>query len=399
MPHRPLPTSATLTALAAATLLLLTTPATAAATWQITPTPNPSNGVNRFNGLTARTPTDAWAVGSFTGPDGDEDGQQMLTARWNGTQWQQVPAPAVLRQDEVLNAAAATAANDAWAVGVTRNLNAAARSPLATHWNGTTWTIVAIPNTTGSAKSMLNGVAALTPTNAWAVGRGKDAHALIEHWDGTTWTITPTPTPTPPPGWTFTGATLNAVTARTSTDIWAVGSFTSLQNTTSRTRTLALHYNGTTWQITPTPTTAIDTDLTATTALAANDVWTVGTASTINGTTPPDPLVIQHWNGTAWTTVAHPAVTGGRLKGIAARSSGDIWAVGDFFDNTTTTPTGGTLTLHWDGTAWTKVASPNGSSGSSLLNAASATPSDVWAVGFDVLGSNTYRTLALRNTP
>jgi hypothetical protein len=369
----------------------------------VVPAPNPSAASDRLNGVAARTGTDAWAVGSFTGPDADADGQQMLTARWDGTQWQKVPAPAVLHQDETLNAVSASSADEAWAVGVTRVVSAAARSPLAIHWNGAAWTIVPVPNTTGSAKSMFNGVATFGPGNAWAVGRGKDAHALVEHWDGASWTVAPVPTPAVPPGWTFVSATLTGISARSATDIWAVGSATANKGVSTQTRTLALHYDGTSWKITPTPTDAavtINTVLNGVTAVAANDVWSVGKASTINGTTVPNALVIQHWNGTAWSSVTTPAFQGG-LTGVAARSATDVWAVGSFFDNSGTTPAGGTLTMHWNGSAWSKVDSPNGASGASILSGASATPGggDVWAAGFDVLGASTYRTLVLRNTP
>jgi hypothetical protein len=138
----------------------------------------------------------------------------MLTARWDGGQWRQVPAPAVLHQDETLNAVSAGSADEAWAVGTTRVVSAASRSPLAIHWNGTAWTIVATPNTSGSSKSMFTGVATLGPDDAWAVGRGKDAHALVEHWNGTTWSSVAAPA---------LQGELAGVTARSATDVWAVG--------------------------------------------------------------------------------------------------------------------------------------------------------------------------------
>jgi hypothetical protein len=90
--------------------------------------------------------------------------------------------------------------------------------------------------------------------------------------------------------------------------------------------------------------------------------------------------------------VATPA-SGGGLTGVAARSATDVWAVGSITDPAGTTgATGATTTLHWDGTAWSRVANP---SGDSILRAVSATPGggDLWAVG---VGNGT---LILRNTP
>ncbi|MBO2450198.1 hypothetical protein J4573_24055 [Actinomadura barringtoniae] len=373
--------------------------ALAGLTWTVVPSPNPSASSNRLNAVSARTATDAWVVGSFTGPDADADGQQMLTARWNGAQWQQVTTPAVLHQDEVLNSVSASGANDAWAVGVTRVVSAAARSPLAIHWNGTAWSIVPVPNSGGSSKSMFNGVATLDAGNAWAVGRGKDARALVEHWDGTAWSVVPVPAPSVPAGSTLASVTLSGVSARSATDIWAVGSFSAVMSTNVLTKSLAMHFDGTSWTVVPTPSNASSTVATAlngVTAVAANDVWSVGQLSTSNGTTLPNTMVIQHWNGTAWSSVTTPALQGG-LTGVAARSAGDVWAVGSATDTSGNVPVSKTLTLHWDGSTWTRAASPNGSSGESLVNGVSATPGggDVWAAGFDISG----RTLLLRNSP
>lgn len=199
---------------------------------------------------------------------------------------------------------------------------------------------------------MFNGVAMLGPDNAWAVGRGKDAHALVEHWNGTAWTVAAVPAPSVPSGWTFASATLTGVSARSATDIWAVGSVTANRSGSTQTRPLALHYDGTSWAGTPTP---------------ANATVTVSTV----------------------------------LNAVTAVAANDVWSVGDISDTTGQTPVGGTLTMHWNGSVWSRVAGPNGASGSSLLTGVSASPGggDVQAAGFDVLGPSACRTLVLRDTP
>jgi hypothetical protein len=65
---------------------------------------------------------------------------------------------------------------------------------------------------------------------------------------------------------------------------------------------------------------------------------------------------------------------------IVANSPTDVWAVG--YDTPSGASSAQTLTLNWNGTAWTTVASPDNGS-SSELNAVSALPgsSTVWAVG------------------
>ncbi len=66
------------------------------------------------------------------------------------------------------------------------------------------------------------------------------------------------------------------------------------------------------------------------------------------------------------------------LQAVSAVSANDVWAVGTYSDQSS----GGysTLSMHWDGSAWSVVNSPN--EGSSMLFGASAvSASDVWAVG------------------
>jgi hypothetical protein len=118
----------------------------------------------------------------------------MVAEHWNGSAWSQVPTPNVVRFDEKLNAVSAAAANDVWAVGSTNRTAFAHTDPLAAHWDGTRWTIVPTPTTTGGSKSILFGVANLGGGNAWAVGRSAANRALVEHWNGSAWTIIRPPT-------------------------------------------------------------------------------------------------------------------------------------------------------------------------------------------------------------
>ena len=59
----------------------------------------------------------------------------------------------------------------------------------------------------------------------------------------------PSPNPSYP-----AGANLNAITAISASDIWAVGSF---YNTSSTISAFALHYNGSSWSVTVLPQPAV----------------------------------------------------------------------------------------------------------------------------------------------
>ena len=51
-----------------------------------------------------------------------------------------------------------------------------------------------------------------------------------------------------------------------------------------------------------------------------------------------------------------------------------------------------TLTEHWNGTAWSVVASPNlGTSDNVLYGVAAVAANDVWAVGYYQIGGTTRR--------
>jgi hypothetical protein len=367
------------------------TAASAAPGWTVVPTVDPSAGTNVLNGVAVRSSSDAWAVGQFTAPDQDDDGLNMLTERWNGSRWTQVGAPAVLHQDESLLAVSASSATDAWAVGFTKTVGAAGRFPLAVHWNGSAWAIVPTPTLTGGSKSTLNGVAALSPTNAWAVGRGRNAAALAEHWNGTAWSVVQVPTPAG-----AASSQLSGISALSANDIWAVGSVTSVVGTSVQTRTLTEHWNGTAWSIVPSRNATTSNLLTGVAAVAGTNVWAVGYTITTDGTNQPDKTLIEHWNGSAWSVVPSPSpAANDTLSGVAARSAGDVWAVGTRQDRSGAIPIDRTLTEHWNGTTWSVAASPNVGANDNLLNGVSATSGDIWAVGSsDVFG----HTLALRET-
>jgi hypothetical protein len=56
-------------------------------------------------------------------------------------------------------------------------------------------------------------------------------------------------------------------------------------------------------------------------------------------------MLIERRNGKAWKQLASPSPAGGQLLGVAATSSRNAWAVG--------TADGKILIEHWNGTAWT----------------------------------------------
>jgi hypothetical protein len=84
--------------------------------------------------------------------------------------WSQVASPNSGGSDNTLGGVAATSPTDAWAVGnFAPNSKTGFALTLAEHWDGVSWKIVLTPNV-GSLSNNLFAVAALAPNDAWAVG-------------------------------------------------------------------------------------------------------------------------------------------------------------------------------------------------------------------------------------
>src|SRR5438309_2124418 len=108
--------------------------------------------------------------------------------------WSVISSPNVAPYNNAFSGVAAISANDAWAVGSDRDLGGPYRT-LVEHWDGGAWSVIPSPNV-GTVGSQLNGVAATSSNDAWAVGQysnGTVARTLAEHWDGGAWSVIPSP--------------------------------------------------------------------------------------------------------------------------------------------------------------------------------------------------------------
>jgi hypothetical protein len=206
------------------------------------------------------------------------------------------------------------------------------------------------------------------------VGANDGFHSTVTmNWDGTAWTIVPSPNG----GMFGDDNVLTSVTAISPNDMWSVGYIYPKGGTPV---TLTIHWNGSQWSLVPSPNPGnYSRDLDGVAALASNDVWAVGSYSPDSGTTYL-PLFL-HWNGTQWLHVqAQEFPDYSVLRDVHAIAPNDIWAVGT--NATCNFCPFDTLTMHWDGTAWTRVPSPNGNRDFSRLYGVTATsPGDIWAVG------------------
>ena len=373
--------------LAAALLgLAVAAPAAPAAVSTVT-TPNPGTS-DTIGGLTAFAPDDVWAVGDSSSSSYSGCHGRTLTARSTGGAFTEIfETPVATSICATVNGVSGSSGSDIWAVGSANSQ----RDPHLRHYNGSIWTVspgATLPPPAAGARSLhstgLNAVADLSPTNVWAVGRALFAdssrHTLIEHLGPGGWSLVSGPA--------TTGSVLNGISALGAGDIWAVGS----QSSASGSSTLATHYNGTGWTTSTSPNNNVNNELKGVAAVAGNDVWAVGDSikSPIDGVSTSRTL-IEHFNGSGWTIVPSPNIGAGNnvLTGVAAHSANDVWAVGYDDDHSGSIPVRKTVWMHWDGTRWSVVASPNVGSGDNTLRGviAPAGTTDVWAWGSSADGT------------
>ena len=209
----------------------------------------------------------------------------------------------------------------------------------------------------------LNAVAAISKSNAWAVGFKNDnninfSRTLTLHWDGVRWTGIPSPNPGSPASCrdSNTGNELTSVAAVSASDVWAAGfSFTC---TNVDLEPMVIHWNGEQWKVVRTPALGGNgnSSLNGLVVLAADNIYAVGYQSASNGAVL---TLIEHWDGKKWTVVPSPnrSATGNLLSAVSANSPTDVWAVGVSVDEPTTSVQ--TLVEHFDGAKWKVVPSPN----------------------------------------
>ncbi len=174
---------------------------------------------------------------------------------------------------------------------------------------------------------------------------------------------------------------LLAVTSTTTGDAWAVGWYQAGTSTSPLPQTLIEHFDGTSWSVVPSPDqlnangVATSNELVAVSADSVTDVWAVGWYVDVNAYGyPVDQLLVEHYNGTAWSLAPataspfdapSPRASQNQFLGVAAASPTDVWAVGQYHSGSTAE----TLIEHFNGTAWTEVASPSPGTSANVLNA------------------------------
>jgi hypothetical protein len=124
-----------------------------------------------------------------------------------------------------------------------------------------------------------------------------------------------------------------------------------------------------------------DNELNGIAGRSPGDIWAVGAALPNANATKLQTLAL-HYNGTKWSHVSTPNVgaEANSLYGVAALPDGTAWATGIYTQ--ASGHTGRALTEHWDGSKWTVFPAANpGSTADMLYSATGLSDTDVWAAG------------------
>jgi anti-sigma factor RsiW len=275
-------------------------------------------------------------------------------------------APYKAGADDVLGAIQMSPPYEGWAVGG-YDVNAAqagAYSCLVVQYMNGQWIRLATPTNAelGVDDASLQSVAMISPDEGWAVGAagdfsvGNKNFGLILHYSGGKWTkysLIPK-------------AELWSVQMLTPTDGWAAGGGgwnSSGTGVPGPTASILLHYNGSHWTPVPVPNV---TGITSLDMVSANDGWATGTNT------------ILHYNGTQWSIFAE--LQG--VSGVSMDSATDGWAFGyvNFPYNHTSSDN---VVWHFTGSQWVRGTLPSTVDyNASILGMSMDSASDGWAVGY-----------------
>lgn len=237
----------------------------------------------------------------------------------------------------------------------------------------------------GPASATLSTVSVGSATDAWAVGvqyenQNTVVATLAEHWNGTSWSVSPTVNP-------GSGAVsgdglgssnvFDGVAEVSPTNVWAVG----YSNYYSP---LIEHFNGASWSqvASGSAPNSLDQTFNAVSAVSPSDLWAVGAQFDTN--VGGDDGLIEHFDGTRWSVVPNPETvfdSFGTEHVISPFTSVAAISATNVWAAGPDAGTGQAIFEHFDGSSWSLVPSPQTSSHMYLNALAASGPSDVWAVG------------------
>ena len=237
-------------------------------------------------------------------------------------------------------------------------------------WNGASWSIVASPDTSASQNNYLRGVSCVSSTSCKAVGNynnGTLEQTLVESWNGTTWSIVACAN--------MSGSSnyLDGISCTSSISCTAVGHY----NNSGVDQTLAETWNGISWSIVATPNASNSQNNYLDDVSCVSSGLCTAVGGYYNGTHHRNQTLVETWGLRSWSIETSPNTSSSQenyLGGISCTSPTSCTAVGAYDNGNGTFVR--TLVESWNATSWSIMASPNAfGPQNSFLSAVSCTSS------------------------
>jgi hypothetical protein len=266
--------------------------------------------------IAASSARNAWLLGLVPDPE-----PTFVTQRWSGTRWVPVPLPARLRNVigpwELYSGIYTTSPRNTWFFPVLPDRATPVQDAL--HWDGSAWTTSVV---TTSPDTVLD-AAVFSARDVWTFGEAGASFpdygpAVVRRWNGTTWHSAIVPLGTP--------VTVDPVAPA---DIWALGVSRATVHSVDQTM-IVMHWNGARWSSPRLPAfrpvrKGYPWVATAIWASGPRDAWVAETpaVSQQTGFSPPG-VILLHWDGSAWSTVARNRALRG-AAGLTPDGHGGFW--------------------------------------------------------------------------
>jgi hypothetical protein len=293
-------------------------------TWALKPVPHPAGvQISLLSGVSCATARFCVGVG-YTRATPHDPNTTALLDRWNGTSWtgQAVPSP----PEAILSAVSCPTQAYCLAVGQRLAGNGIV-APLAEAWNGTSWSMLAAPNRHAPNGSTFTGVDCVAANSCeveatFGYGEG-DQTVFAYAFNGTAWTFQKQR------NHSFLGFEFNtensvscsSAAACTSVGFWQPGQVLGVIE----------RWDGTSWaqERLPSLPKAMNDTLLGVSCTAAAACTAVGELSANLSNIPMTTLALT-WNGTSWQRAATPSPAGrsSQLSAVSCTSATTCVAVG-----------------------------------------------------------------------
>jgi IPT/TIG domain len=248
---------------------------------------------------------------------------------------------------------------------------------IAESWNGAQWSAQELPASEGASDVAMTGISCTTATACMAVGYEKNATKLnipvVDQWNGTQWSISALPLPSEAKEAAFEGVSCSSSSECTAVGLDVTGAGTKLPFIA---RSKAGVWNQ---QSTPNLPEAATAILEGVSCPSSTSCTAVGFNTSSGGV---QTALIESWNGENWSLGSAAIPTGGAslgFNGVSCTAASACTAVGGY---TASTGVAG-LAERWDGAKWSVESTANIGPQEELAGVSCATSEECTAVGED----------------